>query len=280
MARKRANTLRTVAVATLVLLTAAMSVRAELIATWQFDPADVSGSNVSASAGTGANATGTLIDNASATGGALDLDGNGDYLQFGSNVADLRNLPAMTLAAWVNTDSTVDGDRRRIVEHEDNFYFWADGVDGPSAFQYTTHGTPGGYPDARAVSSTAPQVGTWQHVLAIYHGGGVPADIYIDGVLEGTSASDQNTMPDNAQTLQIGARRSSSGSAEWFWDGQLDDVAIWDNILTQREIDMLSGRNSGGYPARITPTSIPEPTAVALLGSALAVMLLTRRRRG
>lgn len=252
---------------------------AGLLAAWEFNAGDVSGSSVDASAGTAANTTGALVNDANIASGTLDLDGNGDYLRFGDNVSDLRGLSAMTLAAWVNADSSVSGDRRRIVEHEDNFYFWADGEDGDDSFQYTTHGTSGGYPDARAVSSTAPSSGSWQHVVAVYDGGAEPARIYVDGVLEGTSISDQSTMPNNSHTFQIGARRSSSGNPGWFWDGQLDDIAIWDEVLTVGAIGRLAGKDNGGYAGRVTPTRIPEPASVVLLFAGLLGVLSRRTSR-
>ncbi len=74
--------------------------RAGLLAAWEFDPGDVFGSSVSATGGTAANTTGTLIDGADASSGVLDLDGSGDYLQFGDDVADLRGLSSITVAAW------------------------------------------------------------------------------------------------------------------------------------------------------------------------------------
>jgi hypothetical protein len=234
-------------------LTVSVAHGADLLAAWEFNVEDIAGMNVSASGGIVAGTTGLLQGDATIIDGSLTLDGDGDYLQFGNDLVDLRSQEAMTIAAWVNTESPVTANRR-IVEHEDNIYFWAEN----ELFQYTTHGTPGGA-DSRAVSTTAPEVGSWQHVLAVYEQG-QPAKIFINGVLEGTSSVGQVAMPNNTQTLQIGARRSGSGDPTNFWHGMLDDVAMWNIELSQGNINELSGVGIGGYEARMTPTAItPVP---------------------
>ncbi len=231
---------------------AAPAARAGLLAAWEFAAADVAGSNVAASGGTAANTTGILQADATVASDALDLDGTGDYLQFGNDVSDLRGLSTMTLSAWVNPDSSTTS-LRRIVEHEDNIYFWSEN----NAFRFTIHGTPGGTA-GQAISTTAPAVDAWQHVLVTY-AANQPARMYINGVLEGTSVGNMSPMPTNVQTFQVGARRSGSGAATNFWDGQIDDVAIWDQILTQDEINELSGAGVGGYAMRTTPTLLGAP---------------------
>ena len=218
---------------------------AGLLASWEFDLSDASGSSVAATAGSAANTTGLLQADASAIGGELRLDGTDDYLQFGNNLTDLRGLSEMTVAAWVNVADSSTA-QRRIVEHEDNFYFWQES----GAFRYTTHGTGG---DSKAVSTTAPSAGTWQHVLAVYRAG-QPAEIYVNGVLEDTSGANQANMANNTQTFQIGARRGNSGSPTNFFNGVMDDVAVWDEALSAAQIEALAGAGSGGYFGRTTPT--------------------------
>ncbi|MEX2185943.1 MAG: LamG domain-containing protein [Pirellulales bacterium] len=245
---------------------AAPSARAGLLAAWEFSAADVAAPNVAASGGTAANTTGVLQADATIASGALDLDGTGDYLQFGNDLTELRGLSTMTLSAWVNPDSSSTA-LRRIVEHEDNIYFWTEN----NTFRFTIHGTPGGVADGQAFSTTAPAVGAWQHVLVTYEAN-QPGKIYINGVLEGTSNGNFVQMPTNVQTFQIGSRRSSSGAATNFWDGQIDDVAIWDQILTQDDIDDLAGVGVGGYAMRTVPTLLgaeppppPPPSGATLL---------------
>lgn len=240
-----------VTLATLLSAAYAGTAHATLLSSWQFSPADVSGSNVAASGGTAglgdSRYTGSLQANAIVTGDALFLDGSGDFLQFGNNLTEIRTMSSYAISTWVFNTSP-GNDMRRIVEHEDNTYFWSEA----GIFQYTTHGTPGGTA-GRAQSTTSPAVGDWQHVLVTATGGGA-ANIYIDGVLEGTSTVAQAAIPNNAHTFQIGARRSASGAATNFWSGLIDDVAIFDGKLSVSQINALAA--GGDYNNRITPTAL------------------------
>lgn len=218
-----------------------------LLAAWTFDAGDVSGVSVSAGGGTATNTTGTLIADASASNGFLALDGTNDYLQFGNNLTGLRGLSSMTVCAWVKVG---DGGTalRRMVEHEDNFYLWQEG----GYYRFTVHGS-----SSAAISTNAPAAGVWQHVLATYQAGR-PAKIYVNGVWNGDSSAEQVAMPNNAQTFQIGARRSSSGAPSNFFCGELDDVAVWDGVLSQTQIEPLAGKDLGGYEGRVRPTALGD----------------------
>ncbi len=253
-----ARTLLLIAVCGLV----AAPARAGLLTAWEFEAADVSGSSVAATSGTVASGdaryTGSLQADAAVSAGALQLDGSGDYLQFGNDLTELRGMATMTVSAWIKPADTSTA-MRRIVEHEDNFYFWQES----GKYRYTTHGTGG---DSQAASTTAPTAGAWQHVLAVYQGG-QPAAIYVNGVLEDTSGNQAN-MPSATQTFQIGARRSASGTASNFFSGELDDVAIYSGSLRADEISALAG---GGVYANRT-----NPTALAAAQAAQPVILANR----
>ena len=242
---------------------------AGVLSSWEFNTGDINGSNVAATGGTATNTTGTLQADAAVVSGALSLDGVGDYLQFGNNVSDLKGLSQMTISAWVLSTSPhgplTQQPYRRIAELEDHWYFWAHDS---SEFAFTVHGSNpaefGGYAD----------VDRWQHVLATYESG-VPAALYIDGVLDATDVptNGQAVMPNNSDALSIGARRSnSSWTASNFWHGLIDDVGIWDNVLSESEIRDLAGVDRGGYYGRTTPTGVfvggsavvPEPSSFAL----------------
>ncbi len=226
-----------------------------LLAAWEFHAADVAGTNVSASGGSATNTAGTLVADAAATNGVLTLDGAGDYLRFGSNLTELRALSNLTLCAWVKVGDSGTA-MRRIVEHEDNFYFWQEN----GRYRFTIHGA-----SSAAVSTTAPAVGVWQHVLVTCQAG-QPARLYVNGVWEDDSDTPQAAMPANAHTFQLGARRSSSGTPTNFFNGVLDDVALWETSLTPEQIAALAGVGAGGYAGRVPPTSLGTVTTLRATG--------------
>jgi len=216
-----------------------------LLAAWEFNAGDISGANVAASGGSAANTTGILQADASAAGGVLALDGAGDYLQFGKDVTDLRGLTVMTMCAWVKAADEGTA-MRRIVEHEDNFYFFTESAH----FNFSIHGGGGD----KAISITAPAADVWQHVLVVYQSG-QPGKMYINGVWEDDSAESWPDMVNNVDTFSIGARRSSSGGPSNFFSGELDDVAIWNRVLADAEIEALAGKDAGGYEGRALPAT-------------------------
>lgn len=240
----------------------------ELRACWEFNPEDLNGSNVSVSAGTVEGATGVLVDDASAASGVLALDGSGDYLKFGNNLVPLRTLTNMTISAWVRTaDAAMTS---RIVEHEDNFYFWQES----GHFRFTVHGSSGA-----VVSTSAPLENTWQHVLVTCRAG-QPAKIYVNGIEESASSADMVAMPGNTQTFQIGARRSTSSTIpSMFFNGEIDDVAIWKGILSQERIEALAGKNQGGYSGRTLPSAV-ENIAFISTGTATGICKTNAVLRG
>ena len=220
---------------------------AQLLAAWEFNPEDVDGVHVSATTAAVANTTGTLIADAIVAADALVLDGVGDYLQFGNDLDGLRSMTGMTLCAWIRCDDA--GVTSRIVEHEDNFYFWKEG----GRFRFTVHGSAG-----NVVSSSAPAPGEWQHVLVTCRAG-LPARIYVNGSFESQSGVPMAQIPGNVQTFQIGARRSASGTTPtMLFDGLLDDVALWEGVLPPERIEALAGKFTGGYAGRVPPAAVDK----------------------
>ena len=241
-------------------LLSAFTARADLRAAWEFNSSDISGATVNASGGTAANITGTLTGDADASTDILALDGAGDYLAFGNDVTDLRALPAMTICAWVRVNDTATA-LRRIVEHDDTFYFYQE----TGKYRFTIHGS--GNPAAVSVSAPTPNV--WQHVLTVYQGAGQPLKMYINGVLEHTTGN-ALAMPNAVERLTIGAQRNNSANASGFVNGSLDDVAIWNEALTDTQIAALAGLGSGGYAGRVTPTALDSSIIMTRAAAAIA----------
>jgi len=216
----------------------------------------VSGTSVAASGGSAANTTGTLMDNADVSQGYLALDGNGDYLAFGTDVTGLRGLPAITIAAWIRLNTTASA-LRRIVEHDDNFYFFQQ--DGK--FRFSIHGTGG----TALISATTLPPNVWVHVAATWAHNGV-ARLYINGAVEATSAATSVAMPNNVQRLSFGAQRNNSATPTptAFFDGCMDDVAVWDTALPAEAVAALAGVGIGGYAGRVIPTVLTS-TPITLL---------------
>jgi len=85
----------------------------------------------------------------------------------------------------------------------------------------------------RAISTTVPIVGTWYHVVFIVVNTPTPNNIYINGILEGSSS---NITPiSHANEVK---RIGNSGNGKWL-DGYIDQVRFYDRVLTSTEVTEL-----------------------------------------
>ena len=104
--------------------------------------------------------------------------------------------------------------------------------------------------------------GSWNHIVVTLDNGSFQS--YLNGTAfhSGTYTGGLTTT----DALVLGAGNTSGLDA---FEGFLDEVAIYDQVLTQENVTAL---NAGA-----DPTSIPEPGSLALLG--LGGLLVARRRR-
>jgi MSHA biogenesis protein MshQ len=168
-------------------------------------------------------------------GMALDLDGDGDYVDCGTNDV-LNNLSdAMTVSAWVNI---------RSVNHQ-----WMSIVmKGETAWRLGTYnntsrvhfGFTGGTRGWQEVNSeTELALGEWYQIAAMYKSG-VGAIAWVDGVAEAVNPDPDGTAT-NEMPLYLGENPESAGR---FYDGLLDEVRIYDRALSEAEMLYLAGERA------------------------------------
>ncbi len=122
----------------------------------------------------------------------------------------------------------------------------------------------------------------WHHVVGVLEREQLNGTrIYVDGVLQSHYYNDAvstigwtNDLDSDTTSFCVGARYSElmpdDQKIMWYLDGSVDDVQVYDFVLTQDDIAFLAA-NPG--------VAIPEPTLLALLGFG-AAGLLRRNRRG
>ena len=239
------------------------SVRADLIRHY---PLDGNGAEVTPS-GVDAAPQGTPTAAADRSGnpaGAVSFDGVDDVL-VASDGGGLNGLQTGTIALFVKWNGAAQDQAccgitafGTILARQLNGQFSNNviALTGPDPETANVQWRPYGHSETAAVGTTPPGDGDWHHIAVTFSSG--DHDLYIDGERVGGSAT----------TGTIDARSTELGIGAWIGDGAsfsrsaLDDLRIYDNVLTQSDIQAL----------------IPEPAGLGLLALG-GLGLFARRRR-
>jgi len=205
-----------------------------LTAYWHLDgsPGDASDTNADANANGGLTpAFGTFEPRDGEYTQAYDFDGTDDRLQVtGSETSsggllDMNTTNEVTVAMWINRDGNPD-DTVALLQHSNESYnLNLLGGDTPAFTVYD-----GDWHTARAPSVIRPH--EWHHVVGTFNGSGVT--LYVDGNQVDSEGADW--VESTGQPLRIGA---NPGNAENF-DGQVDDVRVYNRSLSDTEVERLS----------------------------------------
>ncbi|MFG2059154.1 LamG-like jellyroll fold domain-containing protein [Micromonospora sp. NPDC048930] len=214
-------------------------------------------------------------------GGGLSLDGTSGYAATAGPVLD--TMKSFSVSAWVYlTDlshNTVA--LTQIGDHASGLTLYYSSSYKKWIFNRTTV-------DAdtttfvRAISTTTPVTNTWVHLAGVYDAPAGQIRLYVNGVLEATTAF---TSPWAATgVFQIGRSRVASVFGE-YWPGRIDAVQAYDRVLLPGELQQvprLAGRwkmdetsgtvaadATGAHPATWSSTGVSRVAGVS--GNAVAV---------
>lgn len=222
------------------------------LAHWKFD--ESTGATAADSSGHGSN--GALYGNPTWRttggwlGGALDFDGRGDYVRV-DRPAGFDFAPgSFSISAWIYPRETT-GQYRAILEYDrdsvngNRFGLW---LDENSCVHFRV-----GLNTWQSVNALRPN--QWYHVAATFETGARTMRIYVDGVLEATATNQKGFVAPTLATLILGARGSADDE---YFNGLLDDIRVFDSLLTGDEILILAGagRNEGAVYSTTSSTSV------------------------
>jgi len=219
----------------------------DLVAHWKFD--DGSGTTVVDSSGNGND--GTFVGEpqwvAGKLGGALEFDGNSEYVDCGNDEI-FGITDAFTLTVWINW-RTPTVDWQTVIAKGDNTWRIArDGGTQAMNFGFTDGG-PRGWMSVGTASDVP--LNEWHHVAATIdkvEG----SKIYLDGVLEATNPdTDGITTGGTNYPVLIGENAQATGR---FWVGLIDDIRIYSRVLTDVEILGVMAGGGAEYPLASGPT--------------------------
>lgn len=196
----------------------------------------------------GGNPNTNAHDTTGQVNGALNFDGVDDYVAVAD--ADSLDVTAVTISAWVYLDSGWAAPGYVVAKLED----WANSSEMSYILQIDASrklvfaiSADGNIP-TKETTNDAISLSTWHHVAVTYeYVSATPYyNLYVDGFLV---ASDGNgnaggTIHIGTGRLTMGARYDASDVVyKFFFNGDIDDVMIFDTVLTGAEV--LSLYSSG-----------------------------------
>ena len=184
------------------------------------------------------------------------------------------NPASFSVTLWANASST-GGFASPITSRDDvnagvsthGFILYND--NGGNWSFWTGDGNPGW--DTMVGGAVA--TNAWTHVALTFDAGTDTKSIWINGALAASETAAAQYSPNGTvefEGLHIGSGADDGNS--FFFGGNIDDVAIWDEALDQATIQLIKDNGVAAVAA------IPEPTSLGLI--ALAGLSLLARRRG
>jgi hypothetical protein len=151
---------------------------------------------------------------------------DGDGVPVGTGTAGVNAIPLLTRGRHQS-----DGDVRDM-----NFFLGIRDSDNVLAadFEEGSGGTTPGL-NHPVAGVTPVSVGVWHHAAASYDGN--EWRLYLDGRLESVLAVGEPPQSASVQKTALATAMDTSGVAEGFFQGLLDEARVWDHARTQGEID-------------------------------------------
>ena len=205
----------------------------------------------------------TIVSGPSGLGQALSFDGN-FYVQI-PNAADFNVTSNVTVAAWVSVDALTQAWETMFCRGDWSWRLHRNGSSDYAAFHM--NGLANGY-GANGGTTDIAVPKRWVHLVGTYQNG-VGAVLYINGAVEATGAVSGLIATNGNDPVTIGAW-INGGTLSRQWQGQIDEVRIYNRALTASDVTELYGFTLAGFnnaPEAITPPgdiTFEAPTNVQL----------------
>jgi hypothetical protein len=176
----------------------------------------------------------------------------------------IYNNPGYSVALWVNGNGIGQSDRRFFAESSTNFtnplfVFGTQATGATAVVRVYIRNDAGGVLVDRQ-SSRSVLDGSWHHVVWTETNG--QGRLYIDGALDETDFSYARTNLTLDQTALGAIARASVGN---YFTGYLDEVAVWNRVLSFTEIQEMRDTGIPEPLAPTPPTITQDPVSQSVL---------------
>ncbi|MFH1725968.1 MAG: LamG domain-containing protein, partial [Elusimicrobiota bacterium] len=177
-------------------------------------------------------------------GGALSLDGN-DWVDI-PNSANWNIATNLSVEFWMKGSPSQPESQFLVI---DKSHGWTDtsgwmfqGLTGGGILEWGFGSSSGWAPNARTTVSVVDDA--WHHIVGTYDGNALR--LYMDGALDDESfVSGYGEISPNSRVIEMG-RSWCAGSGCRYFNGTLDEVAIYDSVLSAVDVEQHYQYGSAG----------------------------------
>lgn len=179
------------------------------------------------------------------------MAGSGNAFDFSSNDITIPNSSSLnptliSIEAWINADSWGTNSWENVIVSKDGWasgdqgYTLRTGANGTLSFNISSAGAW-----TETTSSPIMQLNKWYHVAGTYDGSTLR--VYINGEEVGSSAH-SGSIQNGTYDLTIGRISYTAGGTRYF-DGEIDEVRIWNSAIPQTSIqNYMCQKVTGTHP--------------------------------
>ncbi len=168
---------------------------------------------------TGNGNNGTLVNGtsySSANGGTFVFDGINDYI----NTNTKAFVNEMTIESWIKLPTITAGNQYMLVDSGEGYMEYK--LSG-GKLMYNVYASPG------VIGSTTLNPNTYYHLVTTFKAGEL-AKVYVNGVLDGTSAGNFSAIQNNSANLRL------MGNGPFHLQGNVGMLKIYNTKRTDAEV--------------------------------------------
>jgi len=196
--------------------------------------------------------TNDLTNNNSATfttgkiDNGVDLEsGSSQYLSItDASQTGLDITGDMSINVWVKFESHGGFDAicsKWGTSGQASFIFGYDPGGSKLRFWYNDSGSN----DRKAEVSWSPDLATWYHIVMVFDASAHSTEMFVNGSSIGSGDGTGTSIFSGTSPFNVGSR----GTIYYLFDGLIDELGIWDRLLTTSEVISLYGGGNGlAYP--------------------------------
>ena len=164
---------------------------------------------------------------------SIIFDGGDEFISIADN-ANLGGMSELSISFWIKIDGDNISTGDVIIDkgHSDTYQIK---INSSNRLQIFVNG------DNMSSNNDSVLHNIWNHIVFTYDSSGSgEGKIYVNGSLDKTDSSfSGSAIGDNSNVLKIGNHQTSSK----FYVGNIDEVAIWNDVLTATEVAQIYNTN-------------------------------------